>query len=55
MSTATSIATRSAAKAATANVVITPISDVDYNLEAYRKFKRTVINAALAVPSTTGG
>ena len=36
------------------NAVITPISDVDYNLKVYQKFKRTMINAARSVPYTTG-
>ena len=55
MSTATSIATRSAAKAAVTNTVFVSINDVEYNLETYQKFSRSMYNDARAVPSTVGG
>ena len=55
MSTATNIATRSAAEAGVTKAVVTPIDAVDYNLEEFRKFNRTVVNAARAVPSSAGG
>jgi len=35
--------------------VVTPINTVDYNLEVFRKFNHTVVNAARAVPSSVGG
>ena len=55
MSTATSIVMQSVVKAAATNAVVTPINDVDYNLEAFRKSRCTVINAVRAIPSTIGG
>ena len=55
MSTATSIATQSAAKAAVMKAVIVPMNNVEYNLETYRKFSSSMFNAAHAVPSTVGG
>ena len=55
MSTVTSIATQSAAKAAVATAVIVPINNVEYNLETCRKFSRTLFNAARTAPSPIGG
>ena len=54
MSTATSIATRSVAEAAVMNAVVVPITNVDYNLETFRMFNRSIINAALGLLSTIG-
>ena len=55
MSTATNIATRSAAEAAVTRAVVVPIASVDYSLEDYRHFLRSVNNAARALPTTIGG
>ena len=55
MSTATSITTQSAAKAAVTKAVIVLINDVEYNLETCQKFSRTLFNVACAVPSPIGG
>ena len=55
MSTATSIATRATAEAAARNAVIVPIPSVEYSSETFRKFSRSITNAARAVPSLIGG
>ena len=55
MHTATSIATRSAAEAAVMNAVVVPITSVDYNLEVFRKFNWSIVNAARGLPLTIGG
>ena len=55
MSTATSIATQSAVKAAVTKAVVGPTNEADYNRETYRKFACSIINAACAVPSPIGG
>ena len=55
MSTATSIATRTAAETAAMNAGIRPIPSVEFNSETYRKFSRSITNAARAVPSLIGG
>ena len=55
MSTANNIAMRSAAEAAVTRAVVVSISSVDYSLEDYRHFLRSVNNAARALPTTIGG
>ena len=55
MSTTTSIAMRAAAEAAMKNVVIVPITSVEYSSETFRKFSRSITNAARALPSAIGG
>ena len=55
MSTVTSIVTQAAAEAAVKNAVIVLISSVVYNSETFRKFSRSIANAAHGVPSTFGG
>ena len=55
MSTSTSIATRNAAEEAIGKAVIVHIPSTDFNSEEFRKFKRSVLGAARAVPSTVGG
>ena len=54
MSTATSIATQTAAETAVMNAVIRPIPSVEFSSETYRKFSRSITNAARAVPSLIG-
>ena len=55
MSTSTSIATRNAAEEAVTKDVVTPITVANFNLERFRKFQRSIVNAARAVPSGIGG
>ena len=55
MSTAISIATRSAAEEAVMNAVVVPITNVDYNLETFQMFNWSIINAARGLPFTIGG
>ena len=55
MNTATSIATRSAAEAAMMNAVAVPITSVNYNLEFFCKFNRSIVNAVCELLSTIGG
>ena len=55
MSTSTSIATRNAAEDAVSKAIIAHISSTDFNREDFRKFKRSALNAARAVPSSIGG
>ena len=55
MSASTSIATRNAAEEAISKAVIVHIPGTDFNSEDFRKFKRSTLNAARAVPSTVGG
>ena len=55
MSASTSIATRNAAEEAIGKAVIVHIPSTDFNSEEFRKFKRSVLGAARAVPSTVGG
>ena len=54
MSTANSTATQAAAEAAVKNAVVVPITSVDYNQETFRKFNRSITNAARGLPSTIG-
>ena len=44
-------ATQNAAKEAATKAVVTPTAAVDYNLERFRKFKRTIVNAARVASS----
>ena len=55
MSTATSIATQSSAKASVTKAVIVSTNNIEYNLETYQKFSRSIFNVARAVPFTAGG
>ena len=55
MSTVTSIATQTAAEAAVRNAGIVPIPSVKFSSETFRKFSRSITNAARAVPSLIGG
>ena len=55
MSSSTTIATRRAAEEAVLSGVVVPIPSVEFNVEHFRKFYRSVVNTARPVPTEIGG